>query len=130
MPPATDERVLSLMLPGVVIWRRPRKQKGRTGIGYPEQYAQERFAWACQVQAQVRAAGWDANAVKRYSVRAVVSGRGRFDLDRVQTAVLDALQSGGAITEDSRVYELMARRDALPKGQEAQVNVRVQEDTR
>jgi Holliday junction resolvase RusA-like endonuclease len=49
-------------------------------------------------------------------VAVAVRGGGRRDLDRVCTAVLDALQAGGAVRDDGLVDVLTAGRLPVPPG--------------
>jgi hypothetical protein len=105
---------LRVTLPVVVSWRRPRLVRGR--VRYPATYADEREAWAGAVRAAVATSGWRPLPRARYGVTVTVSGGGRRDLDRVCTAVLDALQRGLALPDDCLVDALTAvRRAALPR---------------
>jgi hypothetical protein len=53
----------------------------------------------------------------RYRVAVTVRGGGKHDLDRVCTAVLDALQAGGGVRKnDCLVDALRAARLPLPRG--------------
>jgi hypothetical protein len=58
-------------------------------------------------------------------VEVTVYGGGKRDLDRVCTAVLDALQGGGAMRDDCLVDALTARRFAAPPGQSPVTRVEV-----
>lgn len=100
--------ILTVTLPGVVSWARPRRTKGR--VRYPGAYARARDAWELVVAHAVHTAGWQPPATARFRVTVDVSGGGRRDLDRICTAVLDALQRGGAVRDDCLVDELTARR--------------------
>lgn len=111
--------VLRLTLPGVVSWQRPREQPLRGGgrrTAYPPAYEAGRTVWSLYVRGAVEQAGWTAPDVRwPLAVEAVVAAGGRFDLDRVTTALLDALQSGGAIKDDCRVFRLSVRRRPLER---------------
>jgi Holliday junction resolvase RusA-like endonuclease len=115
MTEGTPPPVLRLELPGVVSWSRPRRARG--GVRYPSAYAQARDAWGLLVARAVRQAHWRPPPEARYRVAVVVSGGGRRDLDRVCTAVLDALQTGHAVRDDCLVDELRAARIRLPGGE-------------
>lgn len=108
---------LRLTLPGVVSWQRPREQPLRGGgrrTAYPPAYEAGRTVWSLYVRGAVEQAGWTAPDVRwPLAVEAVVAAGGRFDLDRVTTALLDALQAGGAIKDDCRVFRLSIRRRPL-----------------
>ena len=106
--------LLRVVLPGVVSWSRPRLVLG--GVRYPESYARDRDAWALLVALAVREARWHPPPAARYRVVVAVSGGGKRDLDRVCTAVLDALQAGGAVRDDCLVDALTATRCAAPPG--------------
>lgn len=109
--------VLSLELLGVVSWRRPRLQPVKRAhrawgvrTAYPPAYERDRALWRSLVTARVEAAGWVPCARARYGVDVLVAAGGRLDLDRVVTAVLDALQAGAAIRDDCLVDCIGARR--------------------
>jgi Holliday junction resolvase RusA-like endonuclease len=104
--------VLRIELPGVVSWSRPRRARG--GVSYPQAYARDRDAWALLVAQAVRDRNWRPPRTARYRVEVEVDGGGRRDLDRVCTAVLDALQAGGALRDDCLVDALTATRAAAP----------------
>lgn len=102
-------RSLSLTLPGVVTWKRPRMQPVRGGRGvrtaYPPEYAAQREAWAFEVAVAVRQTGWVPPPVgERLRVDVTIVSGGKWDCDRIVTAVLDALQGGGALVDDCRVW--------------------------
>jgi Holliday junction resolvase RusA-like endonuclease len=118
--------MLTITLPGVVSWSRPRR--AGTVVRYPTAYAQDRDAWATVVACAVRARGWETPPVRlgfRYAVTVTVYGGGKRDLDRVCSAVLDALQGGGALRDDCLVDCLRATRHALPRGAAATTVVAV-----
>ena len=117
MTEPTPPPVLRVELPGVVSWSRPRLARG--GVRYPAAYAQDRDAWALLVAQAVREARWRPPPAARYRVAVAVSGGGKRDLDRVCTAVLDALQAGGAVRDDCLVDALTATRRAAPTGRGA-----------
>ena len=105
---------LPVTLPGAVSWSRPRRARG--GVRYPAAYARDRDAWAAVVAGAVHDRGWRPPPTARYRVELVVYGGGKRDLDRVCTAVLDALQGGGALRDDCLVDALTATRWAAPSG--------------
>lgn len=119
---------LHLRLPGVVSWARPRvqpvgEQSQRTA--YPPTYLAGREVWRQWVAGQVTQAQWPRPPVEAaLAVVVEVVAGGRLDVDRVVSAVLDALQHGGAIKDDCRVWQLQARR-RRPVGMELP-HVRVQ----
>jgi hypothetical protein len=100
--------VLRVELPGVVSWSRPRRARG--GVRYPRSYVRARDAWGLLVALAVREARWRPPPDARYRVKVGVAGGGRRDLDRVCTAVLDALQAGGGVRDDCLVDALTAAR--------------------
>jgi Holliday junction resolvase RusA-like endonuclease len=100
--------VLRIELPGVVSWTRPRRMKG--AVRYPAAYARARDAWALLVAQAVRDRNWRPPPTARYRVEVEVDGGGKRDLDRVCTAVLDALQAGHAVRDDCLVDALTATR--------------------
>jgi Holliday junction resolvase RusA-like endonuclease len=108
MTEGTPPPVLRIELPGVVSWSRPRRARG--GVRYPAAYARDRDAWGLLVAKAVREARWRPPAGARYRVAVGVTGGGKRDLDRVCTAVLDALQAGGAFRDDCLVDALQASR--------------------
>jgi hypothetical protein len=114
MTEGTPPPVLRLELPGVVSWSRPRLARG--GVRYPAAYARDRDAWGLLVAQAVREACWRPPREARYRVAVVVRGGGKRDLDRVCTAVLDALQAGGAVRNDCLVDVLIAMRLPLRRG--------------
>jgi hypothetical protein len=64
---------LTVTLPGVVSWSRPRR--AGTVVRYPSAYAQDRDAWATVVACAVRARGWQTPPVShglRYAVAVTV----------------------------------------------------------
>ena len=106
---------LDVTLPDVVSWARPRRY-GRH-VRYPAAYAAGRAAWAAVVAHAVAEFGWEPPLRARYWVAVAVYGGGKRDLDRVCTAVLDALQGGGAVRDDCLVDVLTAGRfPVLPGG--------------
>ena len=92
---------------------------------YPPAYARARDAWSLLVTQAVREARWAPPPGARYQVAVGVAGGGRRDLDRVCTAVLDALQAGGAVRDDCLVDALTATRCAAPPGREPATTVEV-----
>jgi Holliday junction resolvase RusA-like endonuclease len=114
MSDGTPIPVLRVVLPGVVSWSRPRRTRG--GVRYPQAYARARDAWVLVVTSAVRDARWRPPPDARYRVAVGVAGGGRRDLDRVCTAVLDALQAGGAVRDDCLVDVLTAGRFPVPPG--------------
>ena len=114
MSEGTPPTVLRIRLPGVVSWSRPRRMRG--GVRYPAAYARARDAWSLLVAQAVRDARWRPPPAARYRVEVTVSGGGKRDLDRVCTAVLDALQGGGAVRDDCFVDALWAARVPIPRG--------------
>jgi Holliday junction resolvase RusA-like endonuclease len=113
MSEGTPPPVLRVELPGVVSWSRPRRMRG--GVRHPAAYARVRDAWSLLVALAVREARWQPPPAARYHVAVGVAGGGRRDLDRVCTAVLDALQAGGAVRDDCLVDELTAARSRAPR---------------
>ena len=74
---------------------------------YPEAYAWQRDAWRTVVRHAVASSNWTAPPVAATLCATVaVVAPGKLDLDRVLTAVLDALQGGGALKDDCRVWQL------------------------
>lgn len=109
---------LTVALPGVVSWSRPRRLQGR--MRYPQDYTRSRDAWAMAVAHAVSGRAWRPAIGARYRVSVTVYGGGKRDLDRVCTAVLDALQAGGALHDDCLVDALTAHRlPILAKGRPA-----------
>lgn len=107
--PVLPLRGLRLVLPGVVSWARPRA--AGSGVRYPRDYTRDRDAWALVVAHGVAASGWRRPPVtSTLCVTAAVVAPGKLDTDRVLTAVLDALQAGGALVDDCRVWQLSVRR--------------------
>ncbi len=100
---------LQLLLPGCISWARPRTYRGR--VRYPEQYERDRQAWAIVVRAAVQAQGWQYPEGARFGVHVKTVNGGKRDLDRCVTAVLDALQAGGAISDDAVVDRIQAIRE-------------------
>jgi hypothetical protein len=84
------------------------------GVRYPRDYARDRDAWALVVAHAVAGQRWRPPATARYRVAVAVYGGGKRDLDRVCTAVLDALQAGRAVRDDCLVDALTATRHAAP----------------
>ena len=115
--------VLRIVLPGVVSWSRPRRMRG--GVRYPQVYARDRDAWTLVVVAAVRDAHWRPPPEARYRVAVGVAGGGRRDLDRVCTAVLDALQAGGAVRDDCLVDALVGIRWVAGRGNRPSTTVAV-----
>ena len=114
MSPEGGPRTLEVTLPDVVSWARPRRWGGRAR--YPASYTARRDGWAAVVAHAVAAQGWDPPARARYQVAVAVFGGGKRDLDRVCTAVLDALQGGGAVRDDCLVDALTAGRSPVRAG--------------
>jgi Holliday junction resolvase RusA-like endonuclease len=94
-------------------------------VRYPRGYARDRDAWALLVTLAVREARWRPPLAARYRVEVAVYGGGKRDLDRVCTAVLDALQTGGAVRDDCLVDTLTACRYRLPVDQQPTTVVQV-----
>jgi Holliday junction resolvase RusA-like endonuclease len=115
--------VLRVELPGVVSWNRPRLARG--GVRHPRDYARDRDAWALVVAQAVRDRNWRPPQTARYRVEVAVRGGGKRDLDRVCTAVLDALQAGHAVRDDCLVDALTATRHAAPTRGTAATTVEV-----
>ncbi len=109
-----DSDALTIALPGVLSWSRPRRERGR--VRYPAAYARSRDGWAAVVAHAVARRNWRPPPAARYRVTVTVCGGGRRDLDRVCTAVLDALQAGGAVRDDCLVDALTATRAHPPRG--------------
>ncbi len=113
--------LLWVALPNVYSWSRPRPGRGR--VRYEGRYAVGREVWAMTVRVAVAEQGWEppmeaGKAGKpatpaRLQVTVRVTNGGKRDLDRVCTAVLDALQGGGAIADDCAVDSLPAERQWL-----------------
>jgi hypothetical protein len=123
---------LSLTLPGVVSWQRPREQPVAGGQGrppghrtaYPQAYVEARDGWRLVVRAAVAEASWARPPVSEaLCVVAEVVAPGRMDMDRVLSAVLDALQAGEALKDDCRVWRLHASR--RPPGPDEAPHVQV-----
>lgn len=123
--------VLFLRLPGVVSWARPREQPLRGGgrrMAYPERYQAGRLTWGLAVRAAVVEASWARPPVGvALSLVASIVAPGKLDTDRVVTAVLDALQAGGALVDDCRVWHLQAERRRPGPGEDAHVDVMLSE---
>jgi hypothetical protein len=83
-------------------------------VRYPAAYARDRDEWGLLVAQAVRDAQWEQPPGARYRVAVAVRGGGKRDLDRVCTAVLDALQAGRAVRDDCLVDALTATRQAGP----------------
>ena len=116
---AVSLNALRVTLPGAVTWKRPRATVRRDGIrsAYPDDYVQGREVWRLVVQHAVRETGWAAPPVEApLMVEAEVVAGGKLDLDRVVTAVLDALEGGGALANDCRCWELHAVRRRPTRG--------------
>ena len=124
MTEPTPPPVLRVALPGVVSWSRPRPMRG--GVRYPAAYARARDAWSLLVAQAVRDARWRPPPAARYRVAVTVRGGGRRDLDRVCTAVLDALQGGRAIRDDVFVNALTATKMPAAAGGYARTEVRLE----
>ena len=131
-PVLGDAARLLVTLPGVFSWERPRRQSVKKAGGfwgvrtaYPERYARVRAAWAAVVCAAVVAQEWAPAEGARFLVWVDAHGKGRFDLDRVVTAVADALQGGGAIRDDCLIDGYHARRHPLPAEGEPRTDVEV-----
>jgi hypothetical protein len=118
---------LTVTLPGVVAWARPREQPLRGGgrrTAYPPAYEARRGHWRLVVAAAVAETGWVRPPVgEPLSVTVEVVAPGKHDLDRVVTAVLDALQGGGALVDDCRVWFLAANRRRPGRDEAARVDV-------
>jgi hypothetical protein len=118
---------LFLALPGVVSWARPREQPlrdGRHRTAYPPAYLEGRDGWRLAVCAAVAEARWVRPPVAaELVVVAKVVAPGKLDLDRVLTAVLDALQGGEALADDCRVWHLYAQRRRPAADEVAHVDV-------
>jgi Holliday junction resolvase RusA-like endonuclease len=108
------QSTLRVTLPNVVSWSRPRPVRG--GVRYPRAYVRNREAWATVVAHAVLCQHWRPPATARYRVVISVRGGGRRDLDRICTAVLDALRGGAALRDDCLVDTLEAVRCRLPRG--------------
>ena len=108
MSAGSDPEALDVTLPDVVSWARPRRWGGRAR--YPAAYAARRDEWAAVVAQAVAARAWRPPRRARYRVAVAAFGGGKRDLDRVCTAVLDALQAGGAGRDDCLVDALTAGR--------------------
>jgi hypothetical protein len=122
--------VLEVELPGVVTWQRPRSERRFTGPGvlsaYPAQYRNGRARWSWAVRQAVAETGWVAPPIgQTLAVNARVIAGGKYDLDRIATALLDALQAGGALADDCRVWELHLRRRRPLAGEIPHVAVRL-----
>jgi len=107
---ALSLNALRVRLPGVVTWQRPRSQPLRQGgqrTAYPDAYVAGRGVWQLYVAQAVAQTGWQRPPVRQpLMVEAEIVAGGKLDTDRVLTAVLDALQNGGALVDDCRVWEL------------------------
>ena len=107
-------------------WSRPRLQplaQGGVRTAYPGAYVAGRAAWTLVVQHAVLATGWVAPPIEApLLVEVDVVARGRRDVDRVLSAVLDALQAGGALLDDCRVTEVHLVRRAPGRGEAAHVD--------
>ncbi len=123
MTEPTPPPVLRVELPGVVSWSRPRRAGG--GVRYPAAYAQDRDARAAVVAHAVAGQRWRPPANARDRVEVAVFGDGKRDLDRVCTAVLDALQAGRAVRDDCLVDALTATRHAATTRGAASTRVEV-----
>jgi Holliday junction resolvase RusA-like endonuclease len=126
MSEGTPPTVLRIRLPGVVSWSRPRRMRG--GVRYPAAYARARDAWSLLVAQAVRDARWQPPPAARYRVGVTVRGGGKRDLDRVCTAVLDALQGGNAIRDDVFVTSLTATKTPAAAGADARTEVQLEVD--
>lgn len=123
-PPTPDRSwELDVELPGVLSWSRPRPGRGR--VRYEGVYGRERDTWALCVRRVVLDEGWAPPATARYRVDVWTYGGGKRDLDRVCTAVLDALENGGVYPDDCRVDHLRATRHPKPEGEDARTRVKV-----
>ena len=103
---AVSLNALRVELPGVVSWARPKATVRQGGVrsAYPGAYVAGREAWTLVVRSAVLATGWVAPPVEApLLVEVEVVARGRRDVDRVLSAVLDALQAGHALIDDCRV---------------------------
>ena len=106
----------------MVSWQRPREQPLKNGgrrTAYPPAYAAGRAVWQAQVRFAVARTGWRPRPVAQaLSVEAEVVAKGKLDTDRVTTAILDALEGGGALLNDCRVWRLHVVR-RVPRADEA-----------
>src|SRR5262245_3910474 len=113
---------LQVTFPNVVTWERPGPQPvGRfdSRVAYPATYVAGREVWKLWVQLAKQPQGWVRPPIgQAFAVEVEVVTGGKHDLDRIVTAVLDALQGGGAIINDCKVWQLKARR-RMPSGGEA-----------
>jgi Holliday junction resolvase RusA-like endonuclease len=94
-------------------------------VRYPRGYARDRDAWALVVAHAVAGQRWRPPPIARYRVQVAVYGGGKRDLDRVCTAVLDALQGGKAIRDDVFVTSLTATKTPAA-GVRARTEVRLE----
>ena len=102
---------LYLTLAGAYSWQRPRAKPGyittkygaRPRVGYSDESEAQRTEWAWSVRSQVKTNRWAIDKGDRYTVHISILANGRLDPDRVVSAVLDALQAGGAIRDDALV---------------------------
>lgn len=120
---AGPECTLRITLPNVVSWSRPRRDRG--GVRYPRGYVRNRDAWATVVAYAVLCQQWRPPSTARYRVVVTVHGGGKRDLDRVCTAVLDALQAGNAVRDDCLVDALTATRLPVQRGKRPTTMVEV-----
>jgi Holliday junction resolvase RusA-like endonuclease len=91
---------------------------------YTGTYAVGRDVWALAVRAETLLQEWVMPPVeRRLAVTVTVHGGGKRDLDRVGTAVLDALQAGRAIKDDCLVDALVLIRVRLRRGEDPAVTV-------
>jgi Holliday junction resolvase RusA-like endonuclease len=117
---AVTLNALRVQLPGTLSWRRPRGtiRAGQVRSAYPEDYVQGREAWRLVVEHAVRETGWAAPPVEAaLMVEVEVVAQGKRDLDRIVTAVLDALQGGHALVDDCRCWEIHAVRRRPARGE-------------
>jgi hypothetical protein len=124
--PARAAPSFSVELPGVHSWERMTVSLGKSR--YPKRYVGVRTVWGLVVRQAVAAAGWETGPDDRYQVEIWLRGdKGRRDIDRVATAVFDALQNGGAISEDCKVDVLRVdrsrERGVLPAGTSVTVRI-------
>lgn len=122
---AVSLNAFRVQLPGVVSWARPRGVVRQGGVrsAYPGPYVAGRAAWTLVVQHAVATTGWVAPPVEApLLVEVEVVARGRRDVDRVLSAVLDALQAGKAILDDCRVTEVHLVRRAPGRGEPPHVD--------
>ncbi|HYE58152.1 MAG TPA: hypothetical protein VD948_06585 [Rhodothermales bacterium] len=130
----TQDDTLWIELPNAFSWTRPKALPGvihtkkgpRPRVGYSDDKVAERAEWALLVRGEVNRRDWTLSPDERYAVSVTIRSGGRLDPDRVVSAVLDALVSGGAIREDSVVDQGHWERVRLRAGEQTSTLVRVQ----